>query len=530
MPSCFVCARSRTSLTKLQNITFHRFPADHKILEKCHFDQNLFIENKSYRTLSKTAVPNIIISRVKSAKAIFPEKKVCLATTSMPILDVKKSLVKVSTSRIDSETSDKELSQLDVAKSCFNENRSIQVSAKNIDCEGVSLLDTSLNTTVEDNVDPSFLATSSTIAVDDTPRRRCLKLGLNKLSRQISSKKKQVKTLQQALRRKEKKIASLKSIILQLKKENLINEDATDILLDSFGCDFNANRLNSIFDNIAVFMDPAHMVKLVRNAFGEKREFIDGDGKQIYFNLVEQLFLIQENEECHLANKLRKSHIFFFKQKMKVKLATQLLSQSVADALKFCKYNLSLQEFSDVDGTVRFIEMFNAAFDIMNSRSINCIGNKKAICKDNFQQVFEFTKLMTDYIRGLKIKDNGLFVPVLESNRKTGFLGFIVCLNSTLHLYSTFIDSDILDHIRMYTISQDHLELFFGSVRAMGGYNNNPSARQFQSAYKKLVVQSHNVKELVVDISKITLSTVKEVENSNECQDKLWPPEWSAAQ
>jgi len=63
-------------------------------------------------------------------------------------------------------------------------------------------------------VDSSFLAASSTIAVDDTPRRRCLKLGFNKLPRQMASKKKQVKSLQQALRRKEKKIASLKSIIL----------------------------------------------------------------------------------------------------------------------------------------------------------------------------------------------------------------------------------------------------------------------------------------------------------------------------
>jgi len=45
----------------------------------------------------------------------------------------------------------------------------------------------------------------------------------------------------------------------------------------------------------------------------------------------------------------------------------------------------------------------------------------------------------------------------------------------------------------MYKISQDHLELFFGSIRGMGGYNNNPTSRQFQSAYKKLVVQSNNV-------------------------------------
>jgi len=90
---------------------------------------------------------------------------------------------------------------------------------------------------------------------------------------------------------------------------------------------------------------------------------------------------------------------------MKVKLATQLLSQSVAHALKFCHHNLGLKEFSNTDGTVRFIEMFNTAFDIVNSRSINCIENKKAICKENFQQVYEFTNLMINYIKELKVKD-----------------------------------------------------------------------------------------------------------------------------
>jgi len=42
-------------------------------------------------------------------------------------------------------------------------------------------------------------------------------------------------------------------------------------------------------------------------------------------------------------------------------------------------------------------------------------------------------------------------------------------------------------------MSQDHLELFFGSVRAMGGHNNNPTARQFRSAYKKLVIRQNNI-------------------------------------
>jgi len=37
----------------------------------------------------------------------------------------------------------------------------------------------------------------------------------------------------------------------------------------------------------------------------------------------------------------------------------------------------------------------------------------------------------------------------------------------------------------MYKLSQDHLEMFFGIVKAQGGYNNNSTSRQFKSAYKK---------------------------------------------
>lgn len=52
-------------------------------------------------------------------------------------------------------------------------------------------------------------------------------------------------------------------------------------------------------------------------------------------------------------------------------------------------------------------------------------------------------------------------------------------------------------------MSQDHLELFFGAIRLRGSCNNNPSARQFEAAYKRLLVHcqvragdSGNVKNL----------------------------------
>jgi len=109
------------------------------------------------------------------------------------------------------------------------------------------------------------------------------------------------------------------------------------------GCNFTIDALNTPFafeyedTKIVAIFDPAHMIKLVRNAFGEKKIFLDYENNEINFEYVQRLCYLQEKEGCHLANKLRKNHILFFKQKMKVKLATQLLSQSVADALKFCK-------------------------------------------------------------------------------------------------------------------------------------------------------------------------------------------------
>lgn len=46
--------------------------------------------------------------------------------------------------------------------------------------------------------------------------------------------------------------------------------------------------------------------------------------------------MIYKKMSFHMANKLREQHISFRKQKMKVRLATEVFSESVAAALAFC--------------------------------------------------------------------------------------------------------------------------------------------------------------------------------------------------
>lgn len=53
-----------------------------------------------------------------------------------------------------------------------------------------------------------------------------------------------------------------------------------------------------------------------------------------------------------------------------------------------CKNNLKMNEFSDAGATIKCIEMFNIVFNILNSRSINCLGYKKALSQDNIKIYF----------------------------------------------------------------------------------------------------------------------------------------------
>lgn len=172
---------------------------------------------------------------------------------------------------------------------------------------------------------------------------------------------------------------------------------------------------------------------------------------------------------------------------MKVKLATQLLSSSIAQNLTFCKDFSKLDGFKDCTATINFIKIFNDAFDILNLRTQSAYGFKGAVNDTNYSDIFSFIQKFYLYVNKLKLITGQ---PILESQRSTGFLGFLISFNSLINLKNSLIDTNKLKYLPFYKLSQDHLEMFYGSIRAQGGNNNNPTARQFKSAYKKLLVNA----------------------------------------
>lgn len=65
---------------------------------------------------------------------------------------------------------------------------------------------------------------------------------------------------------------------------------------------------------------------------------------------------MQKEEGLHAANKITDKHVFFANQKMRVNLAAQTLSSSVAVALRAMR-DLGYSQFADCEATSEFIEV-----------------------------------------------------------------------------------------------------------------------------------------------------------------------------
>lgn len=114
-------------------------------------------------------------------------------------------------------------------------------------------------------------------------------------------------------------------------------------MLRSLGCELDLANLNAVFQHpvtkepVFPLMDACHMLKLIRNTLYDKKALFDANGQMIHWKFIDNLHELQYREGLHCANKLRQSHINWKSQPMKVSLAAQTLSSSVADVLAECR-------------------------------------------------------------------------------------------------------------------------------------------------------------------------------------------------
>lgn len=259
------------------------------------------------------------------------------------------------------------------------------------------------------------------------------------------------------------------------------------------GCNFKNPVMETTFlvndTIICSYPDPVHMMKLIRLALRDIGKFKDGYGQTIDWSYLVNLVSLQEQEYgLHLSTKIRKLHIYFSNQKMKVKLAVQLLSLSVAQALRYCEKILKISQFQGCSATADFIEVCNNLFDILNSHVPWEFGFKKAMCPTNRNQILEYANFGINYLENLVLLNGQKLV---DSSRWTGFKGIIICLKNLRHMYKVTIEDGGMDYLGLYRCTQDPLEIFFEKIRCRRlGTNNNPMVYQFIYAFKRILAHT----------------------------------------
>jgi len=238
--------------------------------------------------------------------------------------------------------------------------------------------------------------------------------------------------------------------------------------------------------------------------------------------LFKLLVILQENAELHLATKIRSRHIHFFKEKMKVKLAAQTLSESVAKALTYSSEQ-NFSNFQNTNATSEFCKKINDIFDVLNTR--NFLGKtqfKRPLYLNNELFLKSFISSFIEYLSSLqtkvynKVSKSYNLIPIINSGRKTGFNGLIVCLKSIIVLFNNVIKTDHMDFILSYKISQDYIEMFFSVIRSRGGFCSNPTASQFESAYKRLLIHTEITTSIQANYMRLDETEILTVTSSSQ--------------
>ncbi|KAL3246262.1 hypothetical protein MRX96_057807 [Rhipicephalus microplus] len=175
-----------------------------------------------------------------------------------------------------------------------------------------------------------------------------------------------------------------------------------DLRCRSPGFNTSFQCLEDCPSKVFVILDACHMIKLVRNCLGSVNHLTDIQGRKVKWSYIEALEALQQKEGLHLGKKLTKVHLVWAKQKMKVRLAVQTLSSSVADALDFCEYKLKLPQFQGAHASAEFNRIFDRLFDILNSRNPLARSFKAPLRQQNAASWKSFFHEAEEYIRGLK--------------------------------------------------------------------------------------------------------------------------------
>eukprot|EP00794_Sanderia_malayensis_P008345 gene8345-9246_t len=232
--------------------------------------------------------------------------------------------------------------------------------------------------------------------------------------------------------------------------------------------------------NYFVIYDPPHLIKSIRNNL-LKYNFEYG----FYvakWNDIKNFYRQDEKQKIRLAPKLTEKHFNLTGfSKMKVKLATQVLSHTVAAAIYTY---VSLQGLpGSAVGTAQLLETFDKIFDCCNSSSFTESKFCRRPITTGSPHVRELENVLS-FIQSIKVIN-----PANNEDRISQLKcldGWCITIKSILSLWEKLNTERGISYLLTRQLNQDPLENFFGCIRQQGGCSDNPTPVQFIQAYRKL--------------------------------------------
>ena len=162
---------------------------------------------------------------------------------------------------------------------------------------------------------------------------------------------------------------------------------------------------------------------------------------------------------------------------MKVNLASQTLSQSIANAVDFMHNVMHDERFEGSEATFIFLTTVDRLFDRLNAWNPYGKYQKSPITAANISDVETDLQTAIRYLSMLKLPNGQLLV---ESRRRTTVIGFKCAASGIIGIAKHLLLRRALpfDYFLPRKCSQDHVETLFSVIRRRGGWNNNPNVLQ----------------------------------------------------
>ena len=189
---------------------------------------------------------------------------------------------------------------------------------------------------------------------------------------------------------------------------------ATNIsMCNKMGANLSIDNLKNWFPHPAspqrkvyVILGACHMLKLVRNLLGDKEEiFLDGFEHPAKFGHFKALVEHQEEIGFRSGNRLTWEHINYQNHKMKVLLATQLLSGSSATSMEDAQIDGFDPRLNDCSTTIYFARMIDKLFDFCKSRSPTATGQRAALTPENYEEKKVQMMEIINVLEGIVVKE-----------------------------------------------------------------------------------------------------------------------------